>query len=266
MSRWSSRNKAQVQLIFTDGTPYGEVGSLDFSDVSVDPTTGALAFRGLIPNPDRQLLPGLFVNLRVTIGQLNQAFLVPQVAVQRDATARTCRWSTPRQRSSRSASKPPGHEENQLGHDLGARGRRPASSSAVFRRAPVGAPGEGGAAQAPQTGTAADAARRCPASRCALIQDSRCRNFSSTGPVFAWVIAILITRRRPPSRSSSLPAEAYPDIAPPQINVSTSYPGANATPSSSTVTQVIEQQLTGIDHLLYFTSSSSSDGERAASR
>ena len=77
-------NKAQVQLIFTDGTPYGQVGSLDFSDVSVDPTTGAVAFRGLIPNADRRLLPGLFVNLRLTIGELNQAFLVPQLAVLRD--------------------------------------------------------------------------------------------------------------------------------------------------------------------------------------
>ncbi len=79
-------NKAQVQLIFPDGTPYGEVGSLDFTDVSVDPNTGAVAFRGLIPNRDRRLLPGLFVNLRLTIGELNQAFLVPQLAVLRDGT------------------------------------------------------------------------------------------------------------------------------------------------------------------------------------
>ena len=52
--------------------------------MSVDPTTGAVAFRGLIPNADRRLLPGLFVNLRLTIGELNQAFLVPQLAVLRD--------------------------------------------------------------------------------------------------------------------------------------------------------------------------------------
>jgi membrane fusion protein (multidrug efflux system) len=80
------RNKAQVQLIMDDGTPYGMTGTLDFSDVSVDPTTGALAYRGLIPNPDRQLLPGMFVNVRVLVGQLNRAYLVPQIAVLRDAT------------------------------------------------------------------------------------------------------------------------------------------------------------------------------------
>ena len=79
-------NKAKVQLITADGTPYGMAGTLDFSDVSVDPTTAGLAFRGVIPNPDRQLLPGMFVSVRVTIGQLNRAYLVPQIAVVRDAT------------------------------------------------------------------------------------------------------------------------------------------------------------------------------------
>jgi membrane fusion protein (multidrug efflux system) len=44
-----------------------------------------MAFRGVIPNPDRQLLPGMFVNVRVTVGQLNDGYLVPQVAVQTDA-------------------------------------------------------------------------------------------------------------------------------------------------------------------------------------
>ena len=80
-----SRDRAQVQLITAEGAPYGEVGTLDFSDVSVDPDTGALAFRGVIPNADRRLLPGMFVNVRVTIGQLNKGFLVPQVAVMTDA-------------------------------------------------------------------------------------------------------------------------------------------------------------------------------------
>src|SRR5215510_10664204 len=78
-------------------------------------------------------------------------------------------------------------------------------------------------------------------------------------PVFAWVLAILITLGGLISLKQ-LPAEAYPAIAPPQIVVSASYPGADASTVESTVTQVIEQQLTGIDKLLYFTSSSGSDG------
>ncbi len=75
---------AAVQLTLPDGTPYGRSGLLDFSDVAVEPTTGAVALRGLIPNPDKQLLPGMYVNVRLTIGTLNHAFLVPQAAVLRD--------------------------------------------------------------------------------------------------------------------------------------------------------------------------------------
>ena len=77
-------HKAVVQLILSDGTPYGKSGILDFTDVSVDPTTGAVALRGLMPNPDRQLLPGMYVNVRLTVGTLKQAFLIPQAAVLRD--------------------------------------------------------------------------------------------------------------------------------------------------------------------------------------
>ncbi|MDB6046897.1 MAG: hydrophobe/amphiphile efflux family transporter [Gammaproteobacteria bacterium] len=78
-------------------------------------------------------------------------------------------------------------------------------------------------------------------------------------PIFAWVLAILIVLGGAIS-IARLPAEAYPEIAPPQVIVSTTYPGANASTVETTVTQVIEQQLTGLDNLLYFTSQSASDG------
>jgi len=58
----------------------------------------------------------------------------------------------------------------------------------------------------------------------------------------------------------SLPIEQYPDVAPPQVNIRASYPGASAETIENSVTQIIEQQLTGIDGLLYFSSSSSSRG------
>lgn len=77
-------NKAVVELTLPGGTAYGRSGLLDFSDVAVDPTTGAVALRGIIPNPDGQLLPGMYVNVRLTIGTLNHAFVVPQAAVVRD--------------------------------------------------------------------------------------------------------------------------------------------------------------------------------------
>ena len=78
-------------------------------------------------------------------------------------------------------------------------------------------------------------------------------------PVFAWVLAILIALGGLLALLR-LPSEAYPAIAPPQVAITTSYPGANAATVETTVTQVIEQQLTGIDNLLYFTSQSASDG------
>ncbi len=78
-------------------------------------------------------------------------------------------------------------------------------------------------------------------------------------PVFAWVIAILITLGGVLA-INSLGVESYPNIAPPQVTVSASYPGASAETTEGAVTQVIEQQMTGIDNLDYFSSSSSSSG------
>ncbi|KAF1711722.1 multidrug efflux RND transporter permease subunit [Pseudoxanthomonas sacheonensis] len=78
-------------------------------------------------------------------------------------------------------------------------------------------------------------------------------------PVFAWVVAILITLSGVIS-ILGLGVESYPSIAPPQVTVNATYPGASADTAEKSVTQVIEQQLTGIDHLLYFSSSSSSNG------
>src|SRR5512144_1158037 len=59
----------------------------------------------------------------------------------------------------------------------------------------------------------------------------------------------------------SLPIEQYPDIAPPSVNIRASYPGASAEVLETSVTQVIEQQLTGIDGLIYFQSTSNSAGQ-----
>jgi multidrug efflux pump len=78
-------------------------------------------------------------------------------------------------------------------------------------------------------------------------------------PIFAWVVAILISLGGVLA-ILNLGVESYPNIAPPSVTVNATYPGASAETTEKTVTQVIEQQLTGIDHLLYFSSSSSSSG------
>src|SRR3954466_13069824 len=79
-------------------------------------------------------------------------------------------------------------------------------------------------------------------------------------PIFAWVIAIIIMLAGLGS-IHSLPVEQYPDIAPPNVNIRASFPGASAQTIENSVTQVIEQQLTGIDGLLYFSANSSSRGQ-----
>ena len=78
-------------------------------------------------------------------------------------------------------------------------------------------------------------------------------------PVFAWVIAIVIMLTGLGS-IRALSVEQYPDIAPPQVSIRATYPGAAAEVLENSVTQVIEQQLTGIDGLIYFQSSSDSSG------
>jgi multidrug efflux pump len=78
-------------------------------------------------------------------------------------------------------------------------------------------------------------------------------------PVFAWVIAIMVVLAGLLS-IRTLGVESYPNIAPPQVGVSANYPGASAETVERAVTQIIEQQLTGIDNLDYFSASSGSDG------
>jgi multidrug efflux pump len=79
-------------------------------------------------------------------------------------------------------------------------------------------------------------------------------------PIFAWVIAIIIMLAGV-GAIQTLPIAQYPDVAPPQVNIRASFPGASAETLETSVTQVIEQQLTGIDGLLYFSASSSSRGQ-----
>jgi membrane fusion protein, multidrug efflux system len=76
--------QAELRIVLPDGSVYPNVGRLDFSDYTVNPVTGAVAFRGIVPNPDHALLPGMFVTVRLMAGTLNKGFRVPQLAVQRD--------------------------------------------------------------------------------------------------------------------------------------------------------------------------------------
>lgn len=72
----------KVDLVLEDGSAYGQKGRLTFSDLAMDPNTGAVTLRAEFPNPRRELLPGMFVRIRFPQGNIDNAIKVPQRAVQ----------------------------------------------------------------------------------------------------------------------------------------------------------------------------------------
>lgn len=82
--RVGAANTAQVSLILEDGSTYPLPGTLQFSDVTVDPGTGSVGLRAVFPNPQGALLPGMYVRARLSKGVATQGMLIPQAAVSRD--------------------------------------------------------------------------------------------------------------------------------------------------------------------------------------
>ena len=79
-----SNGKTTVQLMMEDGQPYPVNGELEFSDVTVDQTTGSITLRAVFPNPQHQLLPGMYVRAKIDEGIQPEAMLVPQQGVTRN--------------------------------------------------------------------------------------------------------------------------------------------------------------------------------------
>ncbi|WP_341962409.1 efflux RND transporter periplasmic adaptor subunit [Pseudomonas sp. RC10] len=77
-------NAAKVKLTLEDNSQYPADGKLEFSEVSVDQTTGSVTLRAVFPNPNHTLLPGMFVHARLQSGVNEQAILVPQQGITRD--------------------------------------------------------------------------------------------------------------------------------------------------------------------------------------
>jgi membrane fusion protein, multidrug efflux system len=81
-------NQAKVTLLLEDGTQYPLPGSLQFTDITVDQSTGSVTVRAIFPNPRFVLLPGMFVRARIEEGVKEDAFLVPQVGVTHDPSGK----------------------------------------------------------------------------------------------------------------------------------------------------------------------------------
>jgi membrane fusion protein, multidrug efflux system len=82
--RLTGPGQAKVTLLLEDGAQYTETGTLQFTDITVDPTTGSVTVRAVFPNPRHVLLPGMFVRARIDEGVDGNAMLVPQVGVTHD--------------------------------------------------------------------------------------------------------------------------------------------------------------------------------------
>lgn len=78
-------DRKKVRLFLEDGTPYPVEGTLQFADVTVDPTTGSFSLRIVVPNPNHVLLPGMFVRAIIKEGVAELAILVPQQGVSRNS-------------------------------------------------------------------------------------------------------------------------------------------------------------------------------------
>ncbi|QDD91177.1 efflux RND transporter periplasmic adaptor subunit [Pseudomonas oryzihabitans] len=84
LQRVQGENAAEVKLVLEDGSAYSRPGKLKFAEVSVDQGTGSVVIRAEFPNPDKLLLPGMFVRARLQAGVRQDALLVPQQGVTRD--------------------------------------------------------------------------------------------------------------------------------------------------------------------------------------
>jgi membrane fusion protein (multidrug efflux system) len=78
------RQKTPVSILLEDGSTYSHEGQLEFSDVTVDPGTGSFLLRVVVPNPERVLMPGMYVRAVIGRGMRSNALLVPQQGVTRD--------------------------------------------------------------------------------------------------------------------------------------------------------------------------------------
>jgi membrane fusion protein (multidrug efflux system) len=89
LKRAAGSEAASVRLVLEDGTEYAKPGKLLFSDLTVDATTGQITLRAEVPNPDGQLLPGLYVRVRLEQAQASNAITLPQQAVTRSSQGDT---------------------------------------------------------------------------------------------------------------------------------------------------------------------------------
>ena len=243
----------EVGLMTEDGFPH--VGKLDYVAPMLDPSTGTLTARGVLENQDRALLPGMFLRIRIPLAlEKANALLVPDEALGADQSGSYLlvvdKDNVVQQRTVQT-----GQLEGKL-RVIVVR-RRCRRSGRDQRQPEGGARREGGAADDDDRRRGESGA--CRASRSGARSTPMISAFFINRPVLANVLAIVMVLIGAVA-VFTLPVAQYPNVVPPTVSVTTSYPGASADTVMNTVALPIEQQVNGVQGMIYMQSTSASDG------
>ena len=269
----------QLELVLADGTVHPHKGRVTTLDRTVDPKTGTIVFEALFPNPEKLLRPGQFGRVRAVVETRENAILVPQRAIQETQGQKTVlvvdqgdkvalRTVTLNERIGDLIIVTRGLEGGERVIVEGIQKVRPGMQVKPEAAPPAGTPPAAGAAtpgSAPPPAPAAGAGRAVDhAAESARGQAARRRlgpmaQFFIGRPIVAIVIAILTVMLGTAS-VLKLAFEQYPFLAPPSIRVTATYPGASAVAVEQSVATPVEQEVNGVDKMIYMQSSNTSDG------
>ena len=229
-------DQARVTLTLEDGTQYPMNGTLQFTDITVDPGTGSVTVRAIFPNPQHVLLPGMFVHARIDEGVNDAALLVPEVGVTHDPKGQAIvlvvgtdnKVALRTIQATRTAGDQwvvdGGLNEGERVIVAGLQKVQPGmlvnAVESPARATPVPALERPFPTARRQHSTRTETAASRPN------REERVSKFFIDRPIFAIVIAILIMLAGGLS-ILTLPIEQYPQIAPPSVQISTTYPGAS---------------------------------------
>jgi membrane fusion protein (multidrug efflux system) len=234
-----------------NGTVYPKTGKLNFLASNIDTTLGTQQCAPNSTTRTNQLLPGQFVRIRLLTGERDGVFLVPQAAVLQteqghDGHARRRRRT--RSRRARSGRRMAWQGLGRHSAALKAGDKVIVDNLMKLRPGAPVAPHAAGRSRCRACGQAGSEGVRMAMSK-----------FFINRPIFASVISIIIVIAGLVA-SQVLPIAQYPQIAPPTVLITATYPGASAETLAKTVAAPIEEQLNGVENLLYFTSSASANG------
>ena len=231
----------KVKLRFSDGSTYDQVGEINFVDVTVDRSTDSVTLRATIANPKGLLIDNQLVRVLLESGEPEEKVVIPQAALIADQEGIYV-FVVDNGKAAVRRVKVGGESGTGIVIESGLDRRATSSSSRVCK------------ASGPGWRCGRRRSRPAPARADPMISA-----LFVDRPRLAIVIAIVTTIAGLLSLYV-IPVAQYPDIVPPQVSVTTLYPGANAAVVDATVAQPIEAQVVGVDKMIYMKSVSGDDG------